>query len=182
VRLTIEGAVLHDLAELGGPELLVAFAHHRGHRHIVGDRAHHQHRKTVHVEGKRRRGIALRELLRHEAVGFVVGPDPAIALGHAQAEEPLGAEIGIVDEGKGCGAVVAVGARGEALACQTAGKGNQLALPRGRLKIHQGLTALAAFAPISHASATPCLRRPARLCKRGTARVAQQSDLVEVDG
>jgi hypothetical protein len=48
------------------------------------------------------------------------------------------------------GAVVAVGARGEALAGQTAGKGHQLALPGGRLKVHRGLTALAAFTPISH--------------------------------
>jgi hypothetical protein len=150
VPLSIEGAVLHDLAELGGPELLVAFAHRRGHRHAVGDRAHHQHGEAVHVEGERRGGIALRKLLRHEAVGFVVRPEPAVALGHAQAEEPLGAEIGIVVEGKGCGAVVAVGARDETLAGQTAGKGDQLALPGGRLKMHQGLTALATFAPISH--------------------------------
>jgi len=45
---------------------------------------------------------------------------------------------------------VAVGARGETLAGQTAGKGDQLALPGGRLKMHQGLTALAQFASISH--------------------------------
>jgi hypothetical protein len=66
---------------------------------------------TVRVECQRRGGIALRQLLRHDAVGFVVGPEPAIALGYVQAEEPLGAEIGIVVEGKGCVAVVAVGAR-----------------------------------------------------------------------
>ena len=83
-------------------------------------------------------GIALRQLFRHQAVGFVVGPEPAVALGHAEAKEPVGAEIGIVVKGKGCGAVVAVGARGEALAGQTAGKGDQLALPGGRLKMHQG--------------------------------------------
>jgi len=93
---------------------------------------------------------ALRNLLRHEAVGFVVGPEPAVTLGHAEAEEPLGAEIGIVVERKGGGAVVAVGARGEALAGETPGKGDQLALPRGRLKMHQELTALAKLAPISH--------------------------------
>ena len=74
----------------------------------------------------------------------------AVALGHAQAEEPLGAEIGIVVTGKGCGAVVALGTRGEALAGQTAGRGDQLTLPGGRLKMHQGLTALATFASISH--------------------------------
>ena len=45
--------------------------------------------------------------------------------------------------------VVAVGARGKALAGQTAGKGDQLALPGGRLKMHQGLTALATVSPIS---------------------------------
>src|ERR1700745_287385 len=93
-------------------------------------------------------------LLRHQAVGFVVGPEPAVAFGHAQAEEPLGAEIGIVVEGKGCGAVVAVGARGETLTGQTAGKGDQLALPGGRLEMHQGLPALVTFAAISR------LRRP----------------------
>jgi hypothetical protein len=57
--------------------------------------------------------------------------------GHAQAEEPLGVEIGIVVEGKGCVAVVAVGALGEALAGQTAGKRDQLALLGGRLEVHQ---------------------------------------------
>ena len=82
-------------------------------------------------------GIALRQLFRHQAVGFVVGPEPAVALGHAQAEEPLGAQIGIVVEGKGRVAVEAVGARGEALAGQTAGKRHQLALPGGRLEVHQ---------------------------------------------
>jgi hypothetical protein len=69
----------------------------------------------VHVEGERRRGIALSKLLRHEAVGFVVSSEPTVAFGYAQAEEPLGAEIGIVIERKGRVAVVAVGARGEAL-------------------------------------------------------------------
>ena len=49
-----------------------------------------------------------------------------MALGHAQAEESLGAEIGIVVEREGCGAVVAVGAWGEALAGETAGEGDQL--------------------------------------------------------
>ena len=142
VRLSIEGAVLHDLAELGGAELLMAFAHRRGHRHAVGDRAHHQHRQTVHVEGERCGGIALRQLLRYEAVGFIVGSEPAIALGHAEAEEPLGAQIGIVVKRKGRVAVVAVGAPTEALAGQTVGKGDQFALPGGRQKMHQGLTAL----------------------------------------
>ena len=104
----------------------------------------------MHVEGERRRGIALCQLLRDEAVGFVVGPEPALALGHAQAEEPLGTESGIGVKGKGGVAVVALDARGEALAGQTAGKGNQFALPEGRLKMHQGLTALATLAPISH--------------------------------
>jgi hypothetical protein len=45
--------------------------------------------------------------------------------------------IGIVVEGKGRVAVVAVGARGEALAGQTARKRDQLALPGGRLEVHQ---------------------------------------------
>ena len=137
VGLSVESAFLHDLAELGGPELLVALTHGGSHRHVIGDRAHHQHREAVHVEGERRRGIALRKLLRHQAVGFVVGPEPAVAFGHAQAEEPLGAQIGIVVEGKGRIAVVAVGARGEALAGQTAGKGDQLPLPGGRLEVHR---------------------------------------------
>ena len=73
----------------------------------------------------------------HGAVGFVVGPEPTVAFGHAQAEEALGTEVGIVIEGEGCIAVVAVGALGEALAGQTAGTGDQLALPGGRLEVHQ---------------------------------------------
>ena len=60
--------------------------------------------------------------LCHQAVGFVVSPEPAVALGHAQAEEPLGAEVG-----KGRVAVMGLGARGKALAGQTAGMGNQFA-------------------------------------------------------
>ena len=138
VGLSVEGALLHDLAELDGAELLVALTRGGRHRHVIGDPAHHQHGEAVHVEGERRRGIALRKLLRHQAVGFVVGPEPAVAFGHAQAEEPLAAEIGIVVEGKGRVAVVAVGARGKALAGQTAGKIDQFALPGGRLKVHQG--------------------------------------------
>src|SRR5438874_1779121 len=141
VRLSVKGAILDDLAVLGGAERLVTIALARRHRHIVGDRAHHQHRETVHVEGKRRRGIALRQLLRHQTVGFVVGPEPAIAFGHAEAKEPLGAEIGIVLERKGRVAVVAIGALGEALARQMAGTGDQFALPGGRLEVHQRLTA-----------------------------------------
>jgi hypothetical protein len=137
VRLSIEGAILDDLAELGGPELLMAVTHGGRHRHIVGNRAHHQHSEAVHVEGERRGGIALRKLLRHEAVGFVVSPEPTVMFGHAQAEEPLGAEIGIVVEGEGRVTVVAVGAQREALAGQTAGNGDQLALPGGRLEMHQ---------------------------------------------
>ncbi len=92
----------------------------------------------------------MRQLLGHETVGFVVGPEPAVALGHAEAKEPLGAQIGIVVEGKGRGAVVPLGARGEALAGQTAGNGDQLALPGGRLEVHRRLTALVRLAPISH--------------------------------
>ena len=137
MRLPVEGALLDDLAELGGPELLVALARRGRHRHGVGDRPHHQHGEAVHVEGERGGGVALRQLLRHQAVGLVVGPEPAVAFGHAQAEEPLGAEIGIVVERKGRLAVVALGARGEALAGQTAGKGDQLALPGGRLEVHR---------------------------------------------
>ena len=48
-----------------------------------------------------------------------------------------GQEIGIVVERKGRVAVMAIGARGEALAGQTAGKGCQLALPGGRLEVHR---------------------------------------------
>src|SRR5262249_38301936 len=58
--------------------------------------------------------------------------------------------------GKGRLAVVTVGARGEAFAGQTAGKGDQFALPGGRLKMHQGLTALATFAPIGHLPRPGC--------------------------
>src|SRR6266480_2691677 len=141
VRLSVKGALLDNLAVLGGAERLVALTLPRRHRHIVGDRPHHQHRETVHVEGKRRRGIALRQLLRHKAVGFVVGPEPAIAFGYAEAKEPLGAEIGVILERKGRVAVVAIGALGEALAGQMAGTGDQFALPGGRLEVHQRLTA-----------------------------------------
>ena len=42
MRLSVESAVLDDFAELGGPELVVAFARRRRHWQIVGDRAHHQ--------------------------------------------------------------------------------------------------------------------------------------------
>ena len=141
VGLSVESAFLHDLAVLGGAKPLVTLALAGRHRHRVGNRAHHQHGEAVHVEGERRRCIALRKLLGHEAVGLVVRPEPAVAFGHAQAEKALGAEIGIVVERKGRLAVVAVGARGKALAGQTAGKSHQLALPGGRIEVHQKVTA-----------------------------------------
>jgi hypothetical protein len=56
---------------------------------------------VTHIQGK-----------QHEAAGLLVGPEPAVARWHAQVEEPLGAEIGIVVEAKGCGAVVGRSARG----------------------------------------------------------------------
>ena len=115
----------------------MALAHAGRHRHVIGDRAHHQHDEAVHVEGESRRGIALRQLLRNQAVGLVIGPEPAIAFGHAQAEEPLAAEIGIVVERKRRIAVVALGARGEALPGQAAGQGHQLLLSGRRLQVHR---------------------------------------------
>ena len=70
----------------------------------------------------------------------------------AQAEEPLGTEVGIVIEGEGRIAVVAVGARGEALAGQMASKRDQLVLPGRRLEVHRGARhAKLQFAPISPA-------------------------------
>jgi hypothetical protein len=58
--------------------LLVAFTRSGSHRHVVGNGAHHQHRKAVHVESERRGRIALRQLLRHQAVCFVVSPEPTV--------------------------------------------------------------------------------------------------------
>src|SRR5207248_2662601 len=153
VGLSIKGAFLHDLMELDGPELLVALTHRGKHRHVIGNRAHHQHGEAMHVEGECRRGVALRQLLRHQAVGFVIGPEPTVAFGHAQAEEPLGPEIGVVVEGKRRVAVVAVGARGEALAGQTAAKADQLALPEGRLEVHRRASMSAAR---THVKRRPC--------------------------
>ena len=47
----IEGAVLHDLAELGGPERLVAFAHRRGHRGLIGEVQYNEQPRGV-CEGR----------------------------------------------------------------------------------------------------------------------------------
>ena len=127
--LPVIGARLHHLAVLGGPQRLVALACGGGHRHVIGNGAHHQHGQAVHVEGERRRGIALRQLLGDQAVGFIVGPEPAIAFRHAQAEQPLAAQVGIVVERKGRVAVVAVGTRRKTLAGEPACQGNQLAAP-----------------------------------------------------
>ena len=65
VGLSVESAVLYDLAEPGGAELFVALTNGGRHRHIIGNRAHHQHSEAVHVEGERGGGIALRKLFRH---------------------------------------------------------------------------------------------------------------------
>src|SRR5205814_4385360 len=65
VGLSVESAFLYDLAELGGPELLVTRTRGGRHRHIIGNWAHHQHGEAVHVEGECRGGVALRKLLRH---------------------------------------------------------------------------------------------------------------------
>jgi hypothetical protein len=63
VGLSVESTFLDNLAELGGPELLVALTHGGRHRHIIGNWAHHQHSEAMHVEGERRGCIALRKLL-----------------------------------------------------------------------------------------------------------------------
>src|SRR5437762_2744426 len=63
VRLSVDSTILHDLAELDSAERLVTLTLAGRHRHIVGNRAHHQHREAVHVEGERRGGIALGKLL-----------------------------------------------------------------------------------------------------------------------
>src|SRR5207245_11459267 len=89
VGLSVESAFFHDLAKLNSAELLVTLTLAGRHRHIVGDRAHHQHREAVHVEGERCGGIAVRKLLCHEAVGLVLSPEPAVACGNAEADEPL---------------------------------------------------------------------------------------------
>jgi hypothetical protein len=52
------------------------------HRYIIRDRIHHQHREAVHVGGGRRESLALRKLLRREAVGLGVSPQPTITFGH----------------------------------------------------------------------------------------------------
>src|SRR6266446_641608 len=136
VGLAVEGARLDHLAELGRAELLVTLARGGGHGHGVGEHAHHQHGEAVHVEGERGRGIALRELLRDQAVGLVVRPEPAVAGGNAEAEEAGGSQIRIVVEGEGRLAIMLRRAGSEALAGQIAGEGDQLALAGGRAEIH----------------------------------------------
>jgi hypothetical protein len=89
----------------------------------------------VHVEGERGGGVALGDLLRDQAIALVVGPEPAVTLGDAQAEEPRFPEIGIVVERKGGLAVVSLRAGGEALPGEAAGDRDQLALARGGLEI-----------------------------------------------
>jgi hypothetical protein len=136
VGLAVEDTLLDDLAELGGAQRLVARARGDGHRHVVGEHAHHQHGETVHVEGERGRGISLRELLGDQAVRLIVGAKAAMPGRDAQAEEPGGPQVGVVVEGEGRLTIVALRARCETLAGEALRRGDQFALAGGGLEIH----------------------------------------------
>src|SRR6185312_13898747 len=136
VGLAVEYSFLDDLPVIDDPQLLVALARGGRHRHPIGDRPHHQHHQAVHVEGERGGGIPLCELLRHEAIGFEVSPEPAKAFWHAQAQKTLDMEVRIVVEGKRRVAIMAFGARSEARPSHPAGKIEQLPLAGRRLELH----------------------------------------------
>ena len=70
VRLTVQDAVLDDLAEQPCAPLSVQGTRLVGERHLVGDLAHLEHGRRVHVVAERGRGVALRDLLGDEAVGL----------------------------------------------------------------------------------------------------------------
>ena len=128
--------VAAKLAELLRAELLVTLPRTIGHGHGVGDDAHHQHGQAVHVERKRGRGIALRQLLGDEAVGLVRVAEPAETLGHAEPDQSRRPQIRVVVEGKGGLPVVPLGARREPLAREPAGKRDQLLLARRGMYVH----------------------------------------------
>jgi hypothetical protein len=138
VWLTVEDALLEHLAKLGRAELLVPLAGGGRHRHGIGDLAHHHHGETVHVEGQRGRGVALRQLLGDQTIRLVARPQPAIPLRDTEAEKPLRAQIRIVVERKRSLAIMRRGPRRKPLERQPPRRTDQLLLAGRRFEIHSG--------------------------------------------
>jgi hypothetical protein len=65
VGLSVESAFLHDLAKLSGAGLLVSLTNRGRHRHVIGNRAHHQHSEAVHVGTRSSRPGGPHTALRH---------------------------------------------------------------------------------------------------------------------
>ena len=85
--------------------------------------AHHQHGQAVHVEGERGRGVALGDLLGHQAVGLEARAQATVALRNAEGEQPCRAQVVVVVERKRRLAVVPLRARREALDGERRGPG-----------------------------------------------------------
>jgi hypothetical protein len=136
VRLAVEDALFRDLAEMTRPQFLVSGALCGVHLVRVRHLAHQQHGQAVHVEGERGRGVALRQLLRDQAVGLQVGAEAAAGLGHAEPQEAGLAQVVVVLDGEARLAVERRGARREALEGEPAGLIDQLLLPCRRPHVH----------------------------------------------
>ena len=136
VRLAVEHALLHHLAELLRPQALVAGALLRQHIVAVRHLAHQHHGEAVHVVGERRGGVAARELLGDQAIGLEIRPEPAMRRRHAERQQPRVAQVVIVLEGKGRLAIQCGGARRKALHRQSAGLFHQFLLKRRQTHVH----------------------------------------------
>ena len=98
VWLPIEDALGDHLVELAGAQGLVPGPRLVGHRQGIGNLAHHQHGQAVHVKGEGRGGIALRDVLRDQAIRLESRAQAPVLLRHTESEQPCRVQVIVVSE------------------------------------------------------------------------------------
>ena len=135
-RLGEDGAVRDDALVDPRAAALVQRAVLGRHGQVVRDLARPQHAAGVHVEGERGGAAPAAQLGGHERVGRVVGAEAAVALRDGEGEQAGLAEVGVVLEGERRLAIVAMGARGEAVAAQRADQLDEALLLLAQRRVH----------------------------------------------
>ena len=109
-------------------------------RHVerIGDHAAPQARRHVHVEAQRRRAAMPAHLGRDHHIGAEVGAVATVAAGHADAEQPGLAQVGVVVEREARLAIVLRGTGREAFAPEFGHLGDQAALLHGEQRLVAG--------------------------------------------
>src|SRR4030095_1084465 len=138
VWLPIENTACDYLVELAGTQGLVPGPRLLGHRQGISNLAHHQHRQTVHVKGEGRGGIALRDVLRDQAIRLESRAQAPVLLRYTEGEQPCRTQVIVVSERKRSLAVVLGRARREVVYSQVMSEVDELLLAGRRVKIHTG--------------------------------------------